>query len=193
MLPWTEGCQAPILAPPLNQAKEIKNTLNHGADKKKIEPELECKKVRSSFNGSAPVVCAFFPDYMRDNITNSKPECLKKNSHKSEIVQGENPPNLFEEVTIEDWFEYETATAMSGADSNSSADLNSASCPPTNLEHPPLAENDKLTHQGTQFIFNVNKNCFEPEGKDKASPMPVGDDGKVKVQIEQENKQCDCV
>ena len=241
--PWTEGCQAPILAPPLNQTKDIKNKINQGADKIKIELEPECKKVGSSLFGSAPVVCAFLPYYMRDYTVNPNFESLNKNSHESEIILGlknqtelaplhvvkpkvsspeqganierlnvnnndskqdpemlnsieqvENPPSSFEEVTIEDYFECETATAMSDVDSNSNVDLNSAPCPPTNLEHPPLAKNDnvKLAHQGTQFIFNVNSNSFEPKGKDKASPTPVGDDGKLEVQIEQENQKCDC-
>ena len=39
------------------------------------------------------------------------------------IEQGENPPNLFEAVTIEDCFEYETATDMSGAASGLNVDL----------------------------------------------------------------------
>ena len=232
--PWTEGCQAPILAPPLNQTRDIKNTLNQGADKKKIEFELECKKVGSSLFGSAPVVCAFLPRYMRDYTVNPNFESPLKNSHESEIILGlknqtelaplhvvkpkvlspeqganierltvnnsskkdpemlnsieqvENPPSSFEEVTIEDWFEYETAATMSGSDSDSETNLNSAPCS-TNLENPPPAENDKLVYKNTQFIFNVDKNRFESEGKNKASPMPKGDDGKMEVQIEQEN------
>ena len=89
MPPWTEGCQAPVLAPPLAKANKIKNTLCHGADKKKIE--IESKKIES-FIGSAPVVCAFFPDYMHDYIAKSNPECLKKDSHESEIVLGLKNP-----------------------------------------------------------------------------------------------------
>ena len=67
------------------------------------------------------------------------------------IEQGENPPNLFEAVTIEDCFEYETAADMSDAASGSDAEPNSAPCPPTNLENPPPAKNDKLTYVNTHY------------------------------------------
>ena len=51
-----------------------------GQDSKKIEFEFEKKSPNSSLIGSAPVVCAFFPDFMHGYIAKSKPECLKKES-----------------------------------------------------------------------------------------------------------------
>ena len=42
---------------------------------------------------------------------------------------------------------------MSDGVSGSTAEPNSAPCPPTNLENPPLAENDKLTYVSTYTVY----------------------------------------
>ena len=83
---------------------------------------------------------------------------------------------------------------MSDGISGSTAEPNSAPYPSTNLENSPPSKNDALKHVNTQFIFNINKNCFESGGHehDKDSPTPTGDDGNVKVQIEQDGSKCNC-
>ena len=68
------------------------------------------------------------------------------------VERGENPPNLFSRITIEDCFEYEIAAAKFVADSDSKVKLNSAPCS-TNLENPPPAENDYYDDQKCLLFY----------------------------------------
>ena len=82
--PWTAGCQAPTLTPPLPVGNT--NTCQDlGAEftKQKVEKKVQIENL----NNSAPVICTFFPDFLRDHHVNKKTE-------SPSIVKGDHHPDI---------------------------------------------------------------------------------------------------